>query len=257
MSQSRVFDRVADVYDATRGGEERGSRTAKDIGPWLVPGMVLEVAVGTGVIAAALRAEGYGVIGVDLSAGMLAHAGRRLGPGRVARADALTLPLTESTVDNVVFVNALHVIGDVPAALAEAGRVLRPGGRLVALHAPWRREPSDLQDALSALTALKDAQAPDTPAAVDAAADAAGLRLVTRTTSTPARFESSPADEADKIEQRLWSFLWDIDEATWREVVEPSVAQLRALPDPDRPRTDVSHCQVSVFTRSPRAGMRG
>jgi SAM-dependent methyltransferase len=249
MTQSRVFDRVADVYDATRGGEERGVRTVKDIVPWLVPGLVLEIAVGTGVIAAALRDEGYGVVGVDLSAGMLAHAARRLGAGRVARANAVALPFADSTVDGVVFVHALHVIGDVPGALAEAARVLSPGGRLVALHSPWRRAPSDLQDAQAALTALKDAQAPDTPAAIDPAAAAAGLRLVDRTTTTPARFESSPAAEADNIERRLWSFLWDIDEANWRDVVEPAVARLRALPDPDRPRPYVGHCQVSVFTR--------
>jgi SAM-dependent methyltransferase len=246
---SRVFDRVADVYDATRGGEERGIRTAKDIVGWLVPGLVLEVAVGTGVIAAALRDKGYGVVGVDLSAGMLAHAARRLGPGHVARADALALPLADSTVDDVVFVHALHVIGDVAGTLAEAARVLRPGGRLVALHSPWQRESTDLNDALAALNARKDAQAPDTPGAVDAAAAAAGLRLVTRTSSTPARFESSPAAEADNIERRLWSFLWDMDDATWRELVEPAVAQLRALPEPDRPRAELSRCRVSVFTR--------
>jgi SAM-dependent methyltransferase len=254
---SLAFDRVAEVYDATRGGDERGARTVKDIVPWLVPGLVLEVAVGTGIIAAALRDEGYDVVGVDLSAGMLAHAARRLGPGRIALADALALPLADSTVDNVVVVHALHVIGDVPGALAEAARVLRPGGRLVALHSPWRREPTDVQDALAALIALRDAQAPDTPAAVDPAAAAAGIRLVTRTASTPARFETSPAAVVDIIERRLWSSLWDMDEETWREVVEPGVARLRALPDPDRPRADVSHCQVSVFTRPPRPGVRG
>lgn len=249
MTVSRSFERVAELYDATRGGEERGVRTAQDIAPWLVPGLVLEVAVGTGVIAAALRDQGYDVIGVDLSAGMLAHAARRLGPGRVARADARALPLATSTVDGVVFVHALHVIGDVAGALAEAARVLRPGGRLVALHSPWQREPNDIQDALAPLVAVKQARAPDTPPAVDAAAAAAGLRLVTRTTTTPARFTVSPAAEADNIERRIWSFLWDLDEATWRDVIEPAVARLRALPDQDRPRPDVSHCQVSVFTR--------
>jgi SAM-dependent methyltransferase len=152
-------------------------------------------------------------------------------------------------VDGVVFVHALHVIGDVAGALAEAARVLRPGGRLVALHSPWQREPNDIQDALAPLVALKQARAPDTPPAVDAAAAAAGLRLVTRTTTTPARFTVSPAAEADNIERRIWSFLWDLDEATWRDVIEPAVARLRALPDQDRPRPDVSHCQVSVFTR--------
>jgi SAM-dependent methyltransferase len=246
MSQSRVFDRVADVYDETRGGPERGGRTAADLVPWLVPGPVLEVCVGTGIIATALPSPCFGV---DLSAAMLARAAARLGPGRVVRGDALALPFGSSTVDNVVFVHALHVIGDVAGAIREAARVLRPGGRLVAQHGPTQREPSDIRAALAAFNELKSYQTVDTPAAVDAAGQAAGLRAVTRTITTPHRAEVSPNQEADYVERRLGSFLWEIDDTTWREVVAPVVARLRALPEPDRPRPEVFHGQLAVFTR--------
>lgn len=45
--------------------------------------------------------------------------------------DALVLPFTDGTFDTVVCTFALCEVRDVPAALAEAGRVLRPGGRLL------------------------------------------------------------------------------------------------------------------------------
>jgi len=51
---SLSFDRVADEYDATRGGEERGEHVAADLEPWLSGGgPVLEAGAGTGVVALA------------------------------------------------------------------------------------------------------------------------------------------------------------------------------------------------------------
>lgn len=246
MSQSRVFDRVADVYDETRGGERRGVKTAADLVPWLAPGRLLEVCVGTGIVAAALPGPCFGI---DLSAAMLARAATRLGTGRLVRGDALALPFATSTVDNVVFVHALHVIGDVAGAIREAARVLRPGGRLVAQHGPTERAPSESQAALAAFNTLRSYRSPDTPDVVAAAGAAAGLRLVTQTTTAPHTWEVSPNREADYIERRLSSFLWDLDDATWQEVVAPAVARLRGLPEPDRARAEVGHGHVSVFTR--------
>ena len=100
-------------------------------------------------MAVALRARGVPVHGVDLSTEMLRRAVHRLGPA-VARADALALPVASGSVDNVLFVAALHAIGDVPGAAAEAVRVLRPGGRLVAVHGVPLRVPAD-DDVASAL----------------------------------------------------------------------------------------------------------
>ena len=137
------FDRIADRYDESRGGTVRGDRFAADLIPWLVHGLVLEVGVGTGIVAAALRAHGVAVIGLDLSEEMLRQAVARLGFA-VVRGDARTLPFASGSVDNVLFVAALHAIGDVRGAVAEAARVLRPGGRLLAAHDAPRREPNDI-----------------------------------------------------------------------------------------------------------------
>src|SRR6185369_15770966 len=93
------FDRIADRYDESRGGTVRGECFAADLLPWLVPGLVLEVGVGTGIVAAALRAHGVAVIGVDLSEEMLRQAVTRLGPA-VVRGDALALPFASGSVDN-------------------------------------------------------------------------------------------------------------------------------------------------------------
>src|SRR5262245_11762550 len=172
------FDRVAERYDETRGGARRGERMAADLVPWLVPGCVLEVGVGTGVVAAALRSRGVAVVGVDLSGAMVRRAFARLGPV-VANADARYLPIASYSVDNVLFVTALHAIGDISGAVVEATRVLRRGGRLLAVHGLPRREPAadDVAEALAPVTALRSLRT-DTVPAVAEAAGVAGLRLV-------------------------------------------------------------------------------
>ena len=163
------FDRVAEQYDESRGGAARGERIAADVVAWLAPGRVLEVGVGTGIVAVALRARGVPVYGVDLSTAMLRRAVDRLGPV-VLRADALALPVTSGSVDNVVFVAALHAIGDVPGAVAEAVRVLKPGGRLVAVHGvPLRVPADDVAHALVPLAGLRDFRS-DTDAVLNEAA---------------------------------------------------------------------------------------
>jgi SAM-dependent methyltransferase len=246
-SPSLPFDRVADRYDESRGGAARGELMAADIEPWLVPGRVLEVGVGTGIVAAALHGGNRDVFGVDIAPAMLARARERLGP-QVVCGSALALPVGTSTVDNVVFVAALHAIGDVTGALAEAARTLRSGGRLVAVHGVPIREPSDddLAVALAGLDGLR-IHRPDSPAIVDAAATAAGLVPIGATEGTPIHFADSPTAVAAGIEQRLWAYLWDVDSGTWRDVVAPVVSRVRALADPDRPRPYTNRLRVAAF----------
>jgi SAM-dependent methyltransferase len=248
MATSMPFDRIADRYDETRGGEERGRRTVEDLAPWLVPGSVLEIGVGTGLVALPLQQRGYAVSGVDLSPAMLARALPRIG-SRVVCADALALPVASGSVDNVVFVAALHAIGDTPGALAEGARVLRSGGRLLAAHGVPFRENNDMEEASEPLTAMREARF-ETPVAVEEAAAAAGLRPVTdRLSAAWNKPGESPNEAADRIEQRTWSFLWDVDDTTWESVVAPTVARLRALPDPDRPRPETGRMRLAIFEK--------
>ena len=59
-------------------------------------------------------------------------------PAALVAADAAALPLRNQSVDTVVSASTLHDWADPAAALAEARRVLRPGGRLLLLD--WCRE---------------------------------------------------------------------------------------------------------------------
>jgi SAM-dependent methyltransferase len=247
------FDRVADQYDDSRGGAARGERIAADIASWLAPGAVLEVGVGTGIVAAALRARGVPVHGVDLSAAMLRYAVDRLGPV-VVRADALALPVASGSADNVLFVAALHAIGDVLGAVAEAVRVLRAGGRLIAVHGVPLRVPADddVARAVVPLAGLRDFRS-DTVAALDEAAAAASLEPVGTAWVARASRADTPNAVADSIERRLWSYLWYVDELTWETIVAPVVAALRALPEPNRPRQYELSSRLVVFARGDAA----
>jgi SAM-dependent methyltransferase len=189
------------------------------------------------------------VRGVDLSTAMLRRAVDRLGP-LVVRADALALPVASGSVDNVLFVAALHAIGDVPGAVAEAVRVLKPGGRLIAVQGVPLRVPADddVARALVPLAGLRDFR-PDTVAALDQAAAAGSLEPVGITWTARGSLAQTPNAVADSIERRLWSYLWNVDEPTWQAVVAPVVAALRALPEPNRPRQYDLSSRLVVFAR--------
>ncbi len=60
-------------------------------------------------------------------------------------------------------------------------------------------------------------------------------------------WHTSPSEQANEIEARSWSTLWDVPADVWDEVVAPTVAALRALPEPDRPRDRTGHFDVVVF----------
>ena len=92
------FDPIAERYDETRGGLARGETFADEIDPLLdtmFSGAVLELGVGTGVVAAAMRGRGRTVMGVDIAFEMLRRAVNRL-PGNVAQYDGRWLPFASN-----------------------------------------------------------------------------------------------------------------------------------------------------------------
>lgn len=96
-----------------------------------VRGAVLELGCGGGSFLRALRQHrpDLAVVGLDISARALMHA-RDRGATRVVRGDVERLPFADGSVDAVVFFDVLEHVPHPDALLAEAARVLRPGGRL-------------------------------------------------------------------------------------------------------------------------------
>lgn len=88
----------------------------------------LEIGCGTGIHAAAIRDLGWNPLGVDLSANMLGPAASRL---PVAQADAEHLPIGSQRLDAVIAVMVHTDMSGYAQVVAEAARILRPGGTFV------------------------------------------------------------------------------------------------------------------------------
>ncbi len=124
-----------DEEDARLLGAPEGLRGARAV----------EVGCGAGQGARWVRARGAGVVGLDLSLGMLrrsreldavaaggAAGGAARGPVPLVQADARALPLATGWADLAFSAyGALPFVADAGAVLAEVARVLRPGGRWV------------------------------------------------------------------------------------------------------------------------------
>jgi SAM-dependent methyltransferase len=104
--------------------------------PWAGVGL-LDVGCGTGRFAALARERGATVAGADGSAAMVALARHRLPEADLRAADMARLPWDSGAFDVVTGFNSFQFAADPVAALAEAARLARPGGRvLVAVLGP-------------------------------------------------------------------------------------------------------------------------
>lgn len=154
------YNREAQRYDETRGGEARAAEAAAAVVRMLPrpSGVVLDVAGGTGIVAAVLSKLDHDVVVCDLSEGMLRQAQRRL-PPRVVQADAAQLPFPDRGVAAVLMVWLLHLVDDAEAMVGEAVRVLRPGGRLITTvdkaraHGWQDRAPADAAEVVEKVAA--------------------------------------------------------------------------------------------------------
>lgn len=134
MTRVLDYDKEAERYDASRGGEPRAAAAAQAVLGLLPDGtrQLLDVACGTGIVTRRLAAgrDGLRVTGVDLAPAMARQAATRL-PGAVVLADSRRLPFPGNGFDAVTSVWLLHLAQsaqDVRTIVGECARVLRPGG---------------------------------------------------------------------------------------------------------------------------------
>jgi len=118
------FDRVADIYDKTRG---LPPKIMKKIVQTLIQELngyktVLDVGVGTGRFAQPLQKKGFKVAGIDISRDMMLNA-KRKGIQYLLLSDACFLPFREFHFDAALCVHILHLISEWQTALKEICRV--------------------------------------------------------------------------------------------------------------------------------------
>ena len=140
-----MFNAIARRYDLLNhllsgGVDVYWRRRALDCVSGAAPQRVLDLATGTGDFAlAAARLRPQQVIGIDMAIEML-----RLGAAKIAAkcppmslellvGDAEQLPFQDNTFDLVTGAFGVRNFGHIPSGLAEAHRVLKPGGQLLVL----------------------------------------------------------------------------------------------------------------------------
>ena len=101
---------------------------------------VLEIGLGYGTLSGQLMARGASYHGLDIAEGpveMARHRWRQAGgqdaERRVVRGSVLELPFPDERFDFVYTIGCLHHTGDLPRAVEEVRRVLRPGGTAVVM----------------------------------------------------------------------------------------------------------------------------
>lgn len=132
------WERHARRYDASLGVLGRPIPRMCELAGEAVAGAerVLEIAAGSGVLTGTLARRARSVVATDYAAAMVALLADRVRREDLAnvmteQADLYALRFEPGSFDAVVAANVLHLVPDLPGALAALHRVLKPGGVLV------------------------------------------------------------------------------------------------------------------------------
>jgi SAM-dependent methyltransferase len=222
------FDAIASNYDSVRGhppevAEQIGRAIAAVAG---TNARVLELGVGTGRIALPVAAAGCRVAGIDISAEMLRMArAKEHGQALWLIQGAIEhLPFADGVFDATLAVHVLHLARDWRTALAEALRVLRPGGVFIQGR-DWRdpqscvgRLRSKLRETLIEL--LPGSRPPGAGAAVGQALAKLGATVEPEMVAATWVAPISPAQVLEEMESRSDAETWVLDDATLRAAVQ-------------------------------------
>ncbi|MGZ4148542.1 MAG: class I SAM-dependent methyltransferase [Actinomycetota bacterium] len=228
LPPSVSFDRAADYYDATRDvGDEATTRTLDILAEHVFGrGRVLEIGVGTGILALPLAARGIDVVGVDVSWAMLTKLREKTRDGvrlQVLRTDATHLPFPDGCFGAAYARHVLHLIPRWPTAVAELCRVVGQGVVLVdagIVSPEWQevwREISPVLGPASERVGLDVAR--DGEAALDDAFGAAGARPG-RVVDFAYEQTETMADVIDEMQRRSPSWTWDVPDDALRDAIE-------------------------------------
>ena len=230
----RSFGALAPEYDRLRANADLELRARLTLEACVPPwsGTALDVGCGTGTLLASLRRRrpDLTLIGADLSAAML-HQAARGATGRtlLLRANARGIPLPAQVVDLACYSLSLHHLGDESLALAEAARVLRPGGWITI----WTLAPSHIRGHYlnQFFPSVRDLDlARFTPAeSLGSALSGLGFKSVTWREIWQGRRQTW-AQLLERVERRFISTLWLLAEAEYQNGLERIRARAQAEP---------------------------
>ena len=217
-SGSVSFDRAAEYYDATRGRSDEIERSVARLADILAGReKCLEVGVGTGRVAVPLHRKGVDLVGIDISARMMAKVREKTtgaAPFPLVQADATRLPFRTNSFDAAYSIWVLHLIPAWERVLDESLRVLRPGSPIVVTlggkfgSGPWEEIASHFRETTGA--APPGAQ---DMTEIDDAMEARGFHG-TSLEPLMTTVEASADDVLRRLGANQHSFTWVLDEDT-------------------------------------------
>jgi ArsR family transcriptional regulator len=157
-SAAAWFEGHADQWDAIRSlhvaEDQVEAAMARVLGDAPI-GRLIDIGTGTGRMLELFGARADAALGIDRSSEMLRLARAKLhdrANTELRQADLYALPMGDGAADVAILHHVLHFAQQPGAAIAEAARVLGPGGRLlIADFAPHDREELRARDAHSRL----------------------------------------------------------------------------------------------------------
>ncbi|GAA3008089.1 class I SAM-dependent methyltransferase [Streptomyces fulvorobeus] len=239
----------AAVYDTTRGGVPRAEAAASAVLGLIPPTTrtLLDIGCGTGLVSEriALGRPGLRVIGADDSPGMARMAHQRI--DTVTLADARRLPLADASVDAITAIWLLHLLSSADAVrdvVAEAARVLRPGGVLVTTvdKDAGHDVGSDIDELFAPYRTSHPTDAAET---VAGHGERCGLERVGEARFTGHGQGRSPLTTARAVRQGKFASRLALP----GNAAERLAMRLTGLPEPDRPRPDPAY-RLLAFRRA-------
>lgn len=224
------FAGVAPRYNQINALPDQAAADLGDALARLAPpgGAALDMGCGAGRVAVPAAATGLPIVGIDLDAAMLAEArhgaaGLQFAP---VRGTITRLPFADASFGTVLSINVLHLVPEWQAVLAEALRVLRPGGLFIQGR-DWLDPAScagqlraKLREVVGALEPGLRPTAAASPAVLAAAlAEYGGAtepELAAATWSTPA----SPAELLRQMAARAHNETWMLGDALLAAALE-------------------------------------